>query len=308
MEVQQTVSAMIDRPADFDQLMAPLVRSLLTNVQDDITLNAIVSELFTQSVQQTNFHYTGARACCYLSQHLKLTFGSFLEQLVVRCQNKYSSLLQAPSSAEKLSSLVGFTIFMGELLLSIKDSGLFIPELPQQIAQLLLTLLAHQTHESLHCAVQVLKLTGAVLEDLGTDLSQIFSELQRFSLNSAIPQSTQFMIASLIELRANNWGRREDEIATASGAGDTKNYISAEAVIQSAGYHVDEVEDFEQYGHWSGAEGGGGAGVMNLNSDGNVQYWIGDQVMDADTATAFEEFIAETQPPPSVPAYWSYQP
>lgn len=48
MEVQQTVSAMIDRPADFDQLMAPLVRSLLTNVQDDITLNAIVSELFTQ--------------------------------------------------------------------------------------------------------------------------------------------------------------------------------------------------------------------------------------------------------------------
>lgn len=47
-------------------------------------------------------------------------------------------------------------------------------------------------------------------------------------------RSTQFMIASLIELRANNWGRREDEIATASGAGDTKNYISAEAVIQSA--------------------------------------------------------------------------
>jgi len=48
MEVQQTVSAMIGRPADFDQLMAPLVRSLLTNVHDDITLNAIVSELFTQ--------------------------------------------------------------------------------------------------------------------------------------------------------------------------------------------------------------------------------------------------------------------
>lgn len=308
MEVQQTVSAMIDRPADFDQLMAPLVRSLLTNVQDDIALNAIVSELFTQSVQQTNFHYTGARASCYLSQHLKLPFGSFLEQLVVRCQNKYSSLLQAPTSAENLSSLVGFTIFMGELLLSIKDSGLFIPELPQQIAQLLLTLLAHETHESLHCAVQVLKLTGAVLEDLGTDLSQIFSELQRFSLNSGIPQSTQFMISSLIELRANNWGRREEEIATASGAGDTKNYISAEAVIQSAGYRVDGVEDFEQYGHWSGAEGGGGGGAMNLNSDGNVQYWIGDQVMDADTATAFEEFIAETQPPPSVPAYWSYQP
>lgn len=41
-------------------------------------------------------------------------------------------------------------------------------------------------------------------------------------------------------------------------------------------------------------------------SENNVQYWIGDQMMDAETATAFEEFMAGSERHP-VQNFWCYQ-
>jgi hypothetical protein len=304
-EVRQAIARLTATPADLHQVMVPLVELFVLKVTDEQTLAAIVEELFVQSIREPNFRYTSARMCSCLSERLQLSSGaSFQAYLVNRCLAEFDYYQQMAGT--NLATLIGFTLFLSELLLNMRDTetGHVIVHFPQQIAQLVSVLLGYraQSEIALHCVIQVLKLTGAVLEENISCMDDIFIQIRARVVDPDTPQQLRAMLVSVIELRASNWGRNETERTV--GAGDSmvgrnnlpRSQLSADQVYYSTSNMSFVVDDAD------GASGLSEGGWLTDSATGSVtnvheliptEYWVGNDTMDPETAAAYEQFITE---------------
>jgi len=219
--VTEAISHLTDNPASFDDIMHSLVAALNRVVHDENIVNAIVEMLFEQSVVNSNFHYTGARICNHFAHNFgrHFTFRSFRNSLLYRCQMEHEKRNDLMNSHETQKRLIGFTVFMGELLLNLTDqSGDKIELLAVAIQDILVTLTAGQDEACLKCAVQVLKLTGAIISDIAQKqkpnsipLEGLFGKLKDRLVDESLSRNIKAMLLSVVELRAHNWGRKEGE-------------------------------------------------------------------------------------------------
>lgn len=299
MEVQKAIKSLSDVPEEFYEVLVPLVTELNKHVQSPSILKAVVQEIFETSVNTSQFRYSGARMCCYLSQHLLLKNGggNFLKELIDRCLKEYASVSTA-GGFQTLNHLMGFILFMGELLVCMKDVEEIRRAFPEKLEDLLMTLTSNQSTNAFRCVIQCLKLTGAILDELVPQAGELYLEIERFIDDSKIPESVQTQIRALLELRGRGWEQNADESKTRNKPEINDDEFLCDESGQEAwpdpvepvyyglneGYLIEESEALEN---------------LKLNDDeannenANVEYLVNGQPMDAETALAFESFIQQ---------------
>lgn len=207
-------------PGKFDTLARLLVDALNVTVTSEATMKSVVHEIVEQAVTEPNFRYNGARLCKYLDNNLKVSFNNvgFRSNLFRRLEQDYKlkdSYVQDPDQVERLR---GFTMFMGELFVHFEimmDRLSHKVTLLGEIVPLLLeTLLKHPTSENIKCVCQMLKFTGAALEDherlvsaSAKTMDKLFSLMKSLTLGEAVDRRSKEMLINVIELRASDWGR-----------------------------------------------------------------------------------------------------
>lgn len=221
--IQEAIKLLIDNPGNFEDIMPELTQSLTTCISNEQSLLSIVNELFQQSVRENNFRYTGARMCNYFSHHLNINLpgGDFRKLLLDRCQEEYEKRDSLLSEATTHAHFIGFALFLGELLLNMKESDgeKRIEVLVPLVHQLINLMLDRTEDKFLRCAVQVLKLTGAILSDLEKAASEgntpkvdaVFVKIRAGLVDEKFSRSIKNMLLGVVELRAKDWGRMEPD-------------------------------------------------------------------------------------------------
>ena len=225
-QLKQAIIIMTKDPTTFDEKMPQLTTSLASSIETEEKLISMVEDLFKQALEEANFRYTGARLCNYFSHHLEVqgTTQSFKQHMLKRCDEEHAKRHDLVKSSDNRYKLVGFMLFMGELLLNTNEykdkteSADYTRVLSKAVEELLMTLLTEPADDTLRCVVQVLKLCGSVLEDnekaVSTDsltpgLDEIYRRIKSAILESSYIKSLRAQMLSVIELRACDWGRQE---------------------------------------------------------------------------------------------------
>jgi len=300
-DIQWAIQVLTTNPANFDDVMSSLTALplLAENRIDDIVLDAIVDEIFNNSVNVKNFRYTGARMCGHLMAHLQPSFGvRFQTFLINRCQRERDFLRNA-LSIDNLQRLIGFTLFLGELVVNTKDvvSGGIITDLPEYIMLLLYWLIHMLSDASAVCIVQVLKLTGPVLEQYASGMQDMCVRINGVAFDPRTPPHIRMMFMNVMQLRSSNWGRNITEPATSTTQPQQHQPYVTYADGSSGSsepYFFDEntlCDDFDNMSNFTDSDGGASptAGLP-------AEYWAGDEMMDPEMAAAFEVFLAESSP------------
>jgi polyadenylate-binding protein-interacting protein 1 len=296
-DIQWAIQVLTVNPANFDDVMSSLtsLAVLAENLLDNMMLGAVVDEIFNSSVNEKNFRYTGARMCGHLMAHLQPAFGArFQNFLIARCCRERDVLAVALSS-DNLPRLIGFTLFLGELLVNTKDiqTGSVIAELPICIMQLLFWLLHFLSDASAVCIVQIFKLTGPILEQHVPNMDDMCGRIMGVGCDPRTPQHIRAMFMNVMQLRSSNWGRNlADSVATPSTVVQQTQYPAY--VNGNEPFFFDEnalCDEFECMSNFTDSDEGISPTGMP------AEYWAGDEVMDPEMAAAFEVFLAESGPP-----------
>lgn len=316
------------QPGSVEDSLKPFV-DLLQNCSDDQAINGIVESLFEQSIIEPNFRYTGAKVVQYLSNQLKgnAAFSNFRNLFLTRCKEEYLKKEELITHPETVSRLCGFTMFMGELFLNVEVEN--AQGVTQKIAvirfvirDLLLVLLEHSTDETVKSATQLLKMAGAAIEDTGHlnkpeegNYSEIFARLGQLQSNQHLNKTSQCLIASVLNLKSSNWGRRDSASSQPNisfqnqqdydlnepifynskgqpitreeaGFNDYNSYLMAEeeAAEEYARWEAGELDDGQFYPSWS-------AYPENYDYQQIEHYDDGYTGMDDEMEAAYEEFL-----------------
>ncbi|GFO18887.1 polyadenylate-binding protein-interacting protein 1-like [Plakobranchus ocellatus] len=154
----------------------------------------------SQSIQDPNFRYTGARICQYLSTNLKNThqFTDFHKMFMERCRKEFDNCNNLLTDSEFTQErLRGLTMFMAELFLNVQvrspdDTWQRIHFLPDKMMDLVLCLLSKPDDLNIKCVCQLLKLSsGAILDNISAynvkdKFEKVFTTLQSVKGDSDI--------------------------------------------------------------------------------------------------------------------------
>jgi len=233
--LEETLEKLLLNPGSFVELVNPLVEVLNGWIDDNETLSLIVDVIFHQAVSEANFHWTGAKLCGHLAQHLTVNHegGNFRQHLLKRCHEEHRLRTSFIRTQEGKKRLHGFAFFLAELFLSMEVS---VPNggtqrlhvLRKALVELIQTLFGDPNEENMKTVVKVLKLAGAVLEDcerlerqgqdgMSPDMDNIFVMIKGCSRQHTWSKSSRDMMYSVVELRGNNWGRSEPTPAPETG-------------------------------------------------------------------------------------------
>ncbi|ESN93905.1 hypothetical protein HELRODRAFT_193918 [Helobdella robusta] len=301
-DLRQGIQMFTNDPGNFEQFMPFLARKLAALISaGDHSFMSVIEEIFTQSIEEVNFRYTGARMCNYLSHSEERAFDDFQRLFLARCEQEYDEILSPRPTS--LAHIIGYSLFVGELLLNMKDvsTNEVIPQFSNQIGNLLMYLLNDHSKEALMCCVQLLKLTGAVLEESLPSLNDIFNKMNTIVNEQSLPQNLLCLMQSVMNQRLNNWGQQQQQQQSqhstepfiGAGAGDSfDSPVDDENPINLTGNELYNDSSF------SSDEREMASLMEECNERGSSladQYWIGDQKMDNETATAFEQFMQESE-------------
>ncbi|KAK3090586.1 hypothetical protein FSP39_012897 [Pinctada imbricata] len=287
------------RPGEMEVVMRPMVDMLL-QCDDDSIVQDIIELLFEQCVSEPNFRYTGARLCKYLSTELTANkiFLNFRSQFLTRCKEEYLKKEELVANPGSINRLCGFTMFIGELFLNLELESKTGPQkigilrIPV-LRDLLLILLSHPTDFTVKCAMQLLKLTGATIEDTAHlnkpedgSYDEVFLQIRALNSYPSLNETSKCLIKSVLSLKDNNWGRTNSRSSTSSVSSQDNTshqyynqpqYAQIDPVFyndkgqpitaQEAGYFNQEYEEYdidqeaEEYEHYLAA-----------GQNGNVQW------------------------------------
>ncbi|ELU18892.1 hypothetical protein CAPTEDRAFT_226784 [Capitella teleta] len=205
-QLKQAISALTSDPDVFDSLIGRLNQELSTGILTEDTLNSIIEEIFSQSILVSSFRTTAAKMCNYFSNNLTKEFpsGTFKSLLLSRCQQEHSKRDILAQNCDTRRHLIGFTVFMGELLLTDRKNDVN----RSIIHDLLVTILKDPTDENLRCVAQVLKLCGIALDegDSPEVMNNVIEQIKDVVLADGTKKSLRNLLVYVIELRAGKWG------------------------------------------------------------------------------------------------------
>uniref|UniRef100_A0A0B6ZPJ6 MIF4G domain-containing protein n=1 Tax=Arion vulgaris TaxID=1028688 RepID=A0A0B6ZPJ6_9EUPU len=110
-------------PGNMEEYLRPVCEMIHRSSNTTEIVNVVVESLFEQSIQESNFRYTGARICQFLHSNLKDTsyFSGFREIFLKRCQKEYNRRNELKNGSQAgQERLRGLSMFMAEVLLNVQ--------------------------------------------------------------------------------------------------------------------------------------------------------------------------------------------
>lgn len=221
-ELQAFIADVTLNPASFESKIHYLTNTFENYVTDTSSLHSIVNTIFEQGICQPNFRYSAARLCNHLASRAvfkNCERNKFINFLLQRCHEEYLRRNDLASGDDGDAYLRGFVLFMGELFSQIEFSPGERAEqatvLARCIPDMMETLLQGTMKENIKCVVQVLKLTGAKLEDMeksggnGTtpNMDSLIRRLKDMALRRELDDTVKLMLKNVVALRESDWGR-----------------------------------------------------------------------------------------------------
>uniref|UniRef100_A0A1E1XB75 Putative translation initiation factor 4f ribosome/mrna-bridging subunit eif-4g n=1 Tax=Amblyomma aureolatum TaxID=187763 RepID=A0A1E1XB75_9ACAR len=288
-------------PAEFDSKIDD-VTSILSGITDAGGLSQVVDTIFQQGLKEANFRYSGARLCNHLGCNLQIrgVEEDFTNMLLDRCHKECVKRNDLGSGDFDDAYLRGLLLFIAELFSQMvflrEDHSYKVKHLAACIPNMMHALLQSLTKENIKCTIQVLKLTGACLEDyekVGSTaadscaLDSVFEKLREISLKKDIDPTASLMVKNVLELRERNWGRSSSSSSSPS-AGPADDSLPITCGPDGVPVSSEEERFFheflltEQMGNLGMSDGSGYSNNC-CNDD-----------MDDEIAAAYEEFLKES--------------
>lgn len=288
-------------PAEFDSKIVD-VTSILSGITDASGLSQVVDTIFQQGLKEANFRYSGARLCNHLGSnlHIRGVEEDFTNLLLDRCHKECVKSNSFGSGDFDAVYLRGLLLFIAELFSQMvflrEDHSHKVKQLATCILDMIDVLLQSLTKDNIKCVIQVLKLTGACLEDYekvasaaadSFALDSVFEKLRGISLKRDIDPTAALMIKNVLELRERNWGRSSSSSSSPStGPADDSLPITCgpDGVPVSSEEERFFHEFFltEQMGNLGMSDGTGYSNNCCIEE------------MDDEIAAAYEEFLKES--------------
>jgi len=293
-------------PGRFDSIARQLTIDLNAVIKEYSTLENLAETILENGVNESNFRYTGARLCDYLSLHLTMIIeGATVRQILMQKCNREFKLRETMVN-ENPERLRGFTLFLAELFqqLEIQVGAVVqrVQVLGNAIPDLILTLASKPVRENVKCIVGTLKCCGSVLEEEERSkpanngatpvLDRMFNSLKECSEGSELEDSLAEMLINLVKLRNSNWGHSPPSSIQMQPESPGLGTFNLEPVFYAPDGQeltMEEYDFLQEYG------GGGGNG----NEDeymGEVQWSTGEDHtggngMGDEIEAAYEEFL-----------------
>ncbi|KAM4810286.1 polyadenylate-binding protein-interacting protein 1 isoform 2-T2 [Rhinophrynus dorsalis] len=216
--VQDFLNHLTEQPGSFEAEIYPFSEILSSCVTADDMVQDLVELIYVQATTVSNFSYTGARLCNYLSNNLHTQSRNFRQMLLLRCQTEFDKRDQAAKGdLPTRKRFHAFVLFLGELYLNLEIKGAKGQVTRAEILQtglreLLNALFSNPVDDNLICAVKLLKLTGSVLEDAWKEkgmscMEEVIQRIENVVLDADCSRDVKQMLLKLVELRSSNWGR-----------------------------------------------------------------------------------------------------
>ncbi|KAJ8285303.1 hypothetical protein GJAV_G00025320 [Gymnothorax javanicus] len=307
--VQEILSDLSSFPESFESDIEQMTNSLNEWVTGDETLRELVELIFTQSTSIPNFSYMGARLCNHLSRHLSFspTSNNFRQLMLARCHDEFERREEAFKGDEATRKIFhSYVLFLGELYLNLEvkvnanGAPLRADVLLGALRTLLDCLLSDSQDRNLICAVNLLKLTGSVLEDAWkerkqSDMDEVIKKIESILVDAKCSRDVRQMLVKLVELRSADWGRVHGAAAASEATPENDpNYFMNEPTFYTQDgtpFTAADPEYAERYLEILDQEG---YFPDYYEENGNEGYYDSDE-MEPEMAEAFESFCLESE-------------
>ncbi|XP_070562865.1 polyadenylate-binding protein-interacting protein 1-like isoform X2 [Ptychodera flava] len=319
--LKDSMFQLMSNPASFDELLKKLVDKFNQSVTNEKSLLEIIDIIYDLSIEEVNFRYTGARMCDYLSRYMKVETesGTFRQHLLKRLHQEFEKKNESIKNPKTIPRFHGFTLFVGELFenfkIKVDTTGKIerIRVLRNALQDLIILLLDHSNYENVKCAINVLKLTGAILEEFEIEhqgsqdgMNKIFSKVRQLSEDKNVHRHNRENLVKLITLRGSGWDRKSrDDItvpsenmnslaaAAAAGVQEYSNepvFFSPDGrqiTPEEAGYFYEEYEEYPQEYYGNDYE------YYDWQEDGD-EFYDGAYVLDDEAEADYIQFLRES--------------
>ncbi|XP_051165847.1 polyadenylate-binding protein-interacting protein 1 isoform X2 [Leptopilina boulardi] len=252
-------------PGRFDALLIRLVNNLKPYLDQPSQSQEIASMIVQQSINETNFRYSGARICTSLVAVTpsEVSPSIFKNMLLTRCQEQTDMLSTSWQQAKNHSDMEekqchGLILFLAELVIQMES--VLAVSLGKLLVQLISGVLMNPTPNSAKNICQALKLAGPTLENDSSskkEMEFVMQKLTKLVTEGRVDSHVGRMVQGVNNLRNDNWGnsvKNETEINTDTAIqqsnepvfyGPDGNILSAEEskFLQELAESTPELED-----------------------------------------------------------------
>ncbi|XP_059608969.1 polyadenylate-binding protein-interacting protein 1 [Phlebotomus argentipes] len=198
------IKQLTDQPGMYEEVQVEIKEMFADLMGSRFVMSNAVELIFDHSINESNFRYMGARLCQLLDS-LSLQQSNVFRTMLCLKMNHHKMEMERFMLNEQ-HVVRGTTLFLAELYIQMQNDGARIGEIGECIVSSMALLLNKQGPENVKCVCQSLKLCGYELEiDCGALLVGILSSLAQ--LETSVDVSTGRLIRSVLDLKANRWGR-----------------------------------------------------------------------------------------------------
>jgi len=287
IEVLKTCS-----PNDFDHIVQPFIASLSDVTHDSAFIEALLDEIFNQTLYQPNFRYFAARICKSLMENMLPSSETFEQLLLSRCCSFFNDLtMNLTTEMDDDAYLSTFAELLAELIINLKESVLIVQELPDLVKQLLGILLDRCNDQTLGVVTRILKMTGSVFSEHNIDIEDILTQAKTCTENINSPQALllKSVVRQLSKHSVKPPHNNSNSLLMLSRA---RNYgIDLEPIyFDHAGqeFSAEEKEMIDRSNEQTTTEDSSYSNDQENNSSD-----VGDDEMDPEIEAAFDQFLRE---------------
>ncbi|XP_055705313.1 polyadenylate-binding protein-interacting protein 1 isoform X2 [Phlebotomus papatasi] len=198
------IKQLTDQPGMYEEVQVEIKEMFADLMGSRFVMSNAVELIFDHSINESNFRYMGARLCQLLDS-LSLQQSNVFRTMLCLKMNHHKMEMERFMLNEQ-HIVRGTTLFLAELYIQMQNDGARIGEIGECIVSSMALLLNKQGPENVKCVCQSLKLCGYELEiDCGVLLVGIVNTLAQ--LETSVDVSTGRLIRSVLDLKANRWGR-----------------------------------------------------------------------------------------------------
>lgn len=248
------IQCLDENPGQFDLIAKELNSILEDKADNNYVLSVAMEDIFVEAMEKSNFRYMGAKLYILL-QKLNTNSNSVFNQLMQRKLDHHREEIYNMSDSDKYKKTCATVLFLAELYMQMNAEKFDVNLIANDILHYLQMLLGREDTENVRCVCLCLKLVGYDLSrdnSMSVKINGILEELTKINENNP---SRYPIIASVITLKKNNWGRDiASEIEDITKALSSSSNLNKESSVTPYGRDVDEPVFYGPDGYQISAE------------------------------------------------------
>ncbi|XP_055919952.1 polyadenylate-binding protein-interacting protein 1-like [Eupeodes corollae] len=198
------IQCLNDNPGSFDTVATRFLTIFDGMENNEFVLSNAMENIFTESIDNPNFRYMGAKL--YNLLHMLNLRDDSLFHTLLKCKLEYQQSEVMEYMQNNCEQKVRETaLFLAELYMQLRGDDTRIKLIAENIVFSLKQLLTKVSNDNIRCICLTLKLAGYDLDsDCRNDVSVILQKLE--SINKDKPGKYP-LVKNVISLKKNNWGR-----------------------------------------------------------------------------------------------------